>query len=81
MRRPRAAVAPAAVWTIVLCAFAGGVGITAIFGLGSMRLQALRHARERRAKGAAALNGAIVAARGAICVAALAVGFIAMTHN
>ena len=69
-----------ALWKIVLCAFAGGVGITAIFGYGIMRLEALQEARERRESGAVALNG-VVALCAAICLAAVAVGLLAMTHK
>lgn len=71
----------AALWKIVLAAFAGGVGVTAIFGLGTMRAEALARARARRESGAQAVNAAAVAACGAVCLAALVVGFIAMTHK
>jgi hypothetical protein len=70
-----------ALWKIVLCAFAGGVGITAIFGYGIVRLEALERARETKESGAVALNAAAVAICALICLGALVLGFIAMTHK
>jgi|tagenome__1003787_1003787.scaffolds.fasta_scaffold20790591_2 hypothetical protein len=70
-----------ALWKIVLCAFAGGVGVTAIFGFGVARLEALQQARDRRRGASVALNGTVVAICAAVCVAALVLGFLAMTHK
>jgi len=70
-----------AIWKIVLIAFCGGVGVTAIFGVGVLRAEALEEAREHGRTGAAILNGAVVAACAAVCLAAIVVGVLAMTHK
>jgi hypothetical protein len=70
-----------ALWKIVLATFAGGVGLTAIYGFLLTRAQAAAEARRRGATGAAALNSALVAACGLICAAALVVGFLAMMQK
>jgi hypothetical protein len=71
----------AALWKIVLAAFAGGVGLTAVFGVGTMRAEALIRARARREPAGQAVNVVAITVCAAICVAALVVGFIAMTHK
>jgi hypothetical protein len=71
----------AALWKIALAALCGGVGVTAIFGVGVLRGEAAGRARERGDTAAAALNGLIVAACALVCVAAIVVGVVAMTHK
>jgi hypothetical protein len=71
----------AALWKIALVAFGGGVGVTAIYGFLVLRADALERARERGQGAAVALNGALVAVCGAICLAALVLGLVAMTHK
>jgi hypothetical protein len=71
----------AALWKITLIAFGGGVGITAIYGFMITRAGALARARERGQGGAAALNATLVGVCGAICLAAIVLGLIAMTHK
>jgi UPF0716 family protein affecting phage T7 exclusion len=70
-----------ALWKIVLAAFAGGVVLTAVFGVGAVRLEALTRARARNASGGVAGNAVVVAACAAVCAAALVIGFISMTHK
>jgi hypothetical protein len=70
-----------ALWKITLIAFGGGVGITAIYGFMVMRAQRVAQARERREPGAVALNATLVAVCGAICLAAIVLGLIAMTRK
>ena len=70
----------AALWKIVVAVFAVGVGATAIFGQGAMALARIEQSR-REGRGGAALDVAVVALAGLVCVAALVVGFIAMTHK
>jgi hypothetical protein len=70
-----------ALWKIVLAAFGGGVGITAIYGFAVMRAEAAAKARHRGAGGTVALNSVLVAVSGAVVIAALVVGFVAMTHK
>lgn len=71
----------AALWKIALAALCGGVGVTAIFGVGVLRGEAVERARERGDGAAVVVNGAIVAACGLVCVAAVVVGVVAMTHK
>jgi hypothetical protein len=70
-----------ALWKIVLIALCGGVGVTAVFGVGVIRSEALFQARERGDQGAVLLNGTAVVACGLICLAAVVVGVLAMTHK
>jgi hypothetical protein len=71
----------AALWEIVVAVFAVGVGATAIFGQGAMALARIEQARREGRAGVAALDVAVVALTGLVCVAALVIGFIAMTHK
>ena len=71
----------AALWKIVLAAFAGGVGLTAIFGIGAIRVEALSRSAPERSGGDRAASTVVVVVCAAIWLAALVVGFIAMTHK
>ena len=64
-----------ALWKILLAALLVGVGLTALFGEGVAALE-----RTRRGSAVAA-NALIVALAAAVCLAALAAGFVAMTHK
>ncbi|WP_026912702.1 hypothetical protein [Patulibacter minatonensis] len=70
-----------ALWKIVLIALGGGVGVTAIFGFGVLRGEALEQARTEGRSTAVLVNGALVALCGAVCLAAIVFGVIAMTHK
>jgi hypothetical protein len=70
-----------ALWKILLIALCGGVGVTAVFGFGVLRLEALESAREHDDRGAVLVNGAAVAACAAVCLAAIVFGVLAMTHK
>jgi hypothetical protein len=71
----------AALWKIVVAVFAVGIGATAIFGQGAMALARIEHSRREGRGGAAPLDVAVVALTALVCVAALVIGFIAMTHK
>jgi hypothetical protein len=71
----------AALWKIVVAVFAVGVGATAIFGQGAMALARIEQARREDRAGVAAFDVAVVALAAVVCVAALVVGFVAMTHK
>jgi UPF0716 family protein affecting phage T7 exclusion len=68
----------AALWKIVLAVFAVGIGVTAIFGQGTMAFARIEQARREGRSGAAALDYAVVALAALVCVAALVVGFLAI---
>jgi len=70
-----------ALWKIALVAFVGGVGVTALYGFLVMRAEALERARERGETATVAANGLVVGVCAAVCLAALVLGFIAMTHK
>jgi hypothetical protein len=70
-----------ALWKIAVVAFAGGVGVTAIYGFLVMRAEALERARQRGETATVAANGLLVGVCAAICIAAVVLGFIAMTHK
>ncbi|MGX6449338.1 hypothetical protein ACVU7I_14920 [Patulibacter sp. S7RM1-6] len=70
-----------ALWKIALAALCGGVGVTAVFGIGVLRGEALLAARRRGGGGAVAVNGLVVAACAVVCVAAIVAGVLAMTHK
>jgi hypothetical protein len=70
-----------ALWKIALIALCGGVGVTAVFGFGVLRLEALESAREEGQGGGVLANGLVVALCAAVCVAAIVVGVVAMTHK
>lgn len=65
-----------ALWKIVLIALCGGVGVTAIFGVAVIRLEAYDVAREQHRSGATDL--AIAGLCGAVCVAAVVAGLLAV---
>jgi hypothetical protein len=71
----------AALWKIVVAVFAVGVGATAIFGQGAMALARIEQSRREGRAGVAALDVAVVALTAIVCVAALVIGFLAMTHK
>ncbi|MEV4420258.1 hypothetical protein AB0L40_09830 [Patulibacter sp. NPDC049589] len=70
-----------ALWKIALIALCGGVGVTAVFGIGVLHAEALDAARGDGRTGAVLLNGAVVVACGLVCLAAIVVGVLAMTHK
>jgi Flp pilus assembly protein TadG len=57
------------------------IGVTAIFGRGAMAFARTERARREGRSGAAALDYAVVALAALVCVAAIVVGFLAMTHK
>ncbi len=71
----------AALWKILLAAFAVGVGATALFGQGALAVQRIEEARRRGSTMDLVVNGAVVTLAGLVCAAVLVVGFIAMTHK
>jgi hypothetical protein len=71
----------AALWKIALAALCGGAGVTAIFGVGVLRGEAIGRARERGDSAAVARNGVVVAGCALVCVAAIVVGVVAMMHK
>jgi hypothetical protein len=58
-----------------------GVGVTAIFGQGALAAERLRDARQRGRTGDVLVNGLVVALAGLVCLGALVIGLIAMTHS
>jgi hypothetical protein len=70
-----------AIWKILLAAFAVGVGVTAIFGEGALAAQRIASARRHGRTGDLALNALVVAFAALVCVAAIAIGFVAMMHK
>jgi hypothetical protein len=64
---------------ILLVALCGGVGVTAIFGFGVLRLEAFDDARSQGRGGAA--NLVVVGLCGAVCLAAVVIGILAMMHK
>jgi hypothetical protein len=70
-----------AIWRILLAAFAVGVGVTAIFGQGALAAERLRDARQRGRTGDVLVDGLVVALAGLVCLGALVIGLIAMTHK
>ena len=70
-----------ALWKILLAAFAVGVGVTAIFGEGALAAQRVATARRQGRTVDVLLNGFVVAFAALVCLGAIVVGFIAMTHK
>jgi len=70
-----------ALWKVLLVALAAGVGITAIYGQGIVRLERLADARRAGHPGAVVAHGLAVALVALVCLGALALGFVAMTHK
>jgi hypothetical protein len=70
-----------ALWKVLLIVLAVGVGLTAMFGQGIVSFERLGEARRAHDTGAVVLNGLVVAVVALVCVAALVVGCIAMTHK
>jgi hypothetical protein len=66
-----------ALWTILLAALLVGVGLTALFGEGIGALTRLADARRRQDTAAIAGNATLVALTTVVCLAALAIGFVA----
>jgi hypothetical protein len=78
---PATIVDTTAIAKILLAVLIVGVGVTAIFGQGAAAAERLREARRDGETTAVARNGAIVGVSALVCVAALAVGVVAMTHK
>jgi hypothetical protein len=70
----------AAIWKILLAAFAVGVGVTAIFGEGAIAAARISIAR-REGRSPSPADGLAIALAAAVCVAAIVIGFIAMMHK
>ena len=70
----------AAIWKILLAAFAVGVGVTAIFGQGAIAAARISVAR-REGRSVPLGDGVVIALAAVVCVAMLVVGFIAMLHK
>jgi hypothetical protein len=70
-----------ALWKILLAAFAVGVGVTAIFGEGAIAVQRVATARREGRTADVLLNGVVIAFAALVCLGAIVVGFIAMTHK
>ena len=71
----------AALWKILIAVFAVGVGVTAIFGEGALAVAQITQARRNGRSEDLLLNGLLVALAAVVCVAALVIGFLAMTHK
>ena len=71
----------AALWKILIAVFAVGVGVTAIFGEGALAVARITQARRNGRSEDLLLNGLLVALAAVVCVAALVIGFLAMTHK
>jgi hypothetical protein len=70
-----------ALWKILLAAFAVGVGVTAVFGEGALAAQRVATARREGRTAYVLLNGFVIAFAAALCLVAIVVGFLAMTHK
>jgi hypothetical protein len=70
-----------AIWKILLAAFAVGVGVTAIFGEGALAAARIAAARREGRPAETAADALVVVFAGIVCVAAIAIGFIAMLHK
>jgi hypothetical protein len=64
-----------------LVALIGGVGVVAAFGLCLLGLNARNRAREQSGAAMSVAGVAMLTLGAAVCVAALVIGFIAMTHK
>ena len=70
----------AAIWKILLAAFAVGVGVTALFGQGAIAAARISVAR-REGRSVPMGDGVVIALAAVVCVATLVIGFIAMLHK
>jgi hypothetical protein len=70
-----------AVLKILLAALLVGVGVTAIYGQGAQATARLARARRDGHAGEAVSSAVVIGVAALVCVAALVVGFIAMTHK
>ncbi|MDQ8043797.1 MAG: hypothetical protein REI11_04290 [Patulibacter sp.] len=68
-----------ALWKILLVALCGGVGVTAVFGFGVLRLEAFDGDRAAGRSGAATMGSA--GRWGAVGLAGVVVGILAMMHK
>jgi UPF0716 family protein affecting phage T7 exclusion len=71
----------AALWKVLVVVLLAGVGITALYAHGVTSLGRLADARRAGRTGAVVANGLTVAVAALVCVAALVLGFVAMTHK
>jgi hypothetical protein len=70
----------AAIWKILLAAFAVGVGVTAIFGEGAIAAARISIAR-REGRSPSPADSLAIAFAAVVCVAAIVIGFMAMMHK
>jgi hypothetical protein len=70
-----------AVLKILLAALIVGVGVTAIYGLGARASARIGRARSEGHTGEVVGDAFMIAIAALVCLAALVVGFIAMTHK
>jgi hypothetical protein len=71
----------AAVAKILAAALVVGLGMTALYGQGALSLERISAARREGRSGTVLANGLVVVIAALACVAALVIGFIAMTHK
>jgi hypothetical protein len=71
----------AAVAKILAAVLVVGLGLTALYGQGALSLERISAARREHRFGAVLVNGLVVAVAVLACLAALVIGFIAMTHK
>ena len=71
----------AALWKVLLVVLCVGVGLTAVYGQGVVSLERLTEARRAGDTGAVAVHGLVVGLVALICLGALVLGFLAMTHK
>jgi hypothetical protein len=70
-----------ALWKIMLVVLLAGVGLTGLYGVGIVSLERLTAARREGHAAAVVLHALTVAVAALACVAALVLGFVAMTHK
>ena len=70
-----------ALWKILIAVFAVGVGVTAVFGEGALAYTRIADARRRGSAGGLAGDWLLIGVAAVVCIAALVIGFLAMTHK
>jgi hypothetical protein len=70
-----------AVLKILLAALIVGVGVTAIYGQGAQATARVARARREGHTGEAVGSMVVIGVAALVCVAALVIGFVAMTHK
>jgi hypothetical protein len=70
-----------AVLKILLAALIVGVGVTAVYGQGAQATARLARARREERTGEVVGSALVIGVAALVCVGALVVGFIAMTHK